>query len=82
MTFSGNSFQGYRDASYQPVTFELHIEDIARGMEKAKENGLVNMKTFDLEVYEFCDHPSIADLHVIVPCEQSRCSSGRERCFH
>jgi hypothetical protein len=34
---------------------------------QAKSLNLVNLQTFDLETYEYCDHPSNADMHVIVP---------------
>mmetsp|Transcript_30770 Transcript_30770/g.71904 ORF Transcript_30770/g.71904 Transcript_30770/m.71904 type:complete len:592 (+) Transcript_30770:113-1888(+) len=68
LTFAGKSpWLGYRDASFQPVTFELKILDIARGVELAKSHGLVDLESFDIELYEYCDHPSMADLHVIVP---------------
>mmetsp|Transcript_21356 Transcript_21356/g.44866 ORF Transcript_21356/g.44866 Transcript_21356/m.44866 type:complete len:466 (-) Transcript_21356:10-1407(-) len=68
LTFAGKSpFLGYRDASFQPVTFELDLLDIMRGMYKAKKHKLVDLEGFDLELYEYCDHPSMADLHVIMP---------------
>lgn len=28
---------------------------------------MIDLSTFDIEFYEYCDHPSMADLHVIVP---------------
>mmetsp|Transcript_15097 Transcript_15097/g.37794 ORF Transcript_15097/g.37794 Transcript_15097/m.37794 type:complete len:613 (+) Transcript_15097:111-1949(+) len=68
LTFAGKSpWVGYRDASFQPVTFELKILDIARGVELGKKHGLIDLDNFDIELYEYCDHPSMADLHVIVP---------------
>jgi len=68
LTFVGKSpFLAYRDASFQPVTFELQLIDVFRGMEKAKRFGLIDLENFDLELYEYCDHPSMADLHVIMP---------------
>lgn len=68
LTFAGrNPFLPFRDASFQPVTFELHFIDIARGVQKAHGHGMIDLATFDIELYEYCDHPSMADLHVIVP---------------
>jgi len=68
LTFVGRQpFLPYRDASFQPVVFELHIIDILRGLRKALDHGIINMKSFDLEFYEHCDHPSMADLHEIIP---------------
>eukprot|EP00287_Rhodomonas_sp_CCMP768_P009957 CAMPEP_0196727112 /NCGR_PEP_ID=MMETSP1091-20130531/8181_1 /TAXON_ID=302021 /ORGANISM="Rhodomonas sp., Strain CCMP768" /LENGTH=454 /DNA_ID=CAMNT_0042069653 /DNA_START=222 /DNA_END=1586 /DNA_ORIENTATION=- len=68
LTFQGRQpFLPYRDASFQPVVFELSILDVLRGLYKGLHNGLIQMQNFDLEFYEYCDHPSMADLHVIVP---------------
>eukprot|EP00286_Rhodomonas_abbreviata_P010800 CAMPEP_0181318240 /NCGR_PEP_ID=MMETSP1101-20121128/16902_1 /TAXON_ID=46948 /ORGANISM="Rhodomonas abbreviata, Strain Caron Lab Isolate" /LENGTH=453 /DNA_ID=CAMNT_0023425699 /DNA_START=239 /DNA_END=1600 /DNA_ORIENTATION=- len=68
LTFAGRQpFLPYRDASFQPVVFELSILDILRGIHKGLHLGLIDMAKFDLEFYEYCDHPSMADLHVIVP---------------
>ena len=60
------SLQGFRDASFQPPHFEVSILDVMRGLHKAKLNGLLDLKKFDLEFYEYCDHPAMADLHEIV----------------
>jgi len=68
LNFSGRSpFLKYRDASFEPSTFELEIIDVLRGIEKAVKVEILSVKAFDLQEYEYYDHPAVADLHVIVP---------------
>jgi hypothetical protein len=37
-----------------------------RGLHKGKKVGIIDLQNFDLEFYEYCDHPAMADLHEIV----------------
>ena len=67
LSFTGKQpFVGFRDASFQPPHFELSILDVMRGLQKGKKVGIIDLKNFDLEFYEYCDHPAMADLHEIV----------------
>mmetsp|Transcript_2199 Transcript_2199/g.5157 ORF Transcript_2199/g.5157 Transcript_2199/m.5157 type:complete len:464 (+) Transcript_2199:159-1550(+) len=66
--FAGRSpFLRYRDASFDAANFELDILDVLSAVERAMNVGIMDFGKFDLEEYEYYDHPAVADLHVIVP---------------
>ena len=44
----------------------LRLDRGVRGLHRALGAGLIDMKNFDLEFYEYCDHPAMADLHEII----------------
>ncbi|EKX48042.1 hypothetical protein GUITHDRAFT_106124 [Guillardia theta CCMP2712] len=82
LTFTGRQpFLGFRDASFQQPTFELSILHVLKGLRKAKLCGLINFDTFDLDFYEYCDHPSMADLHSIVPNKFVAMKGPHERSY-
>uniref|UniRef100_A0A6U5AVF6 protein-tyrosine-phosphatase n=1 Tax=Hemiselmis andersenii TaxID=464988 RepID=A0A6U5AVF6_HEMAN len=66
--FAGRSpFLRYRDASFEAVVFEVGIFDVLSAIERSRKVGIIDFASFDLENYEYFDHPAVADLHVIVP---------------
>ena len=52
------AIKGPHDTLLRALT-RLFIMSCARCMKKkkAKNNGLIDLKGFDLEFYEYCDHP-------------------------
>ncbi|KAJ1495521.1 dual specificity protein phosphatase [Baffinella frigidus] len=60
LNFDGRSpFLSYRDATFDPQNFDLQILDVVRGIHKACECGAVDYKMFNLEEYEYYDHPAV-----------------------
>ncbi|KAM9892376.1 hypothetical protein OXX79_010060 [Metschnikowia pulcherrima] len=45
-------FQPFRDAGYSSADFEITIQDIVYAMWRAKERGMIDLTTFNLEEYE------------------------------
>ncbi len=57
----------FRDASFEPDTFQLRASDVVKGVHRAVQCGALKWADFDLEWFEYCDHPGTADLHCILP---------------
>lgn len=57
----------FRDASFEADGFQLQAIDVIRGVERAVRNNVLVWSNFDLEWFEYCDHPGTADLHSVVP---------------
>jgi len=62
-----NPFLQYQDASFELDSWKLDVVDVLQGVEKAKQERLIELEQFDLSLYEYFDHPAVADMHVIVP---------------
>lgn len=63
-------FCSFRDASCGVPSYTLAVEDILKGMAKAKEVGFINWhkgEVFDCEEYEFYEQVENGDLNWIVP---------------
>ncbi|EKX53735.1 hypothetical protein GUITHDRAFT_160909 [Guillardia theta CCMP2712] len=63
-------FEPYRDATFEPSCFDLHISDVWKGIARAKELGWLDPDSpdaIDLEEYEHYDNPGNGDLHMIIP---------------
>ena len=58
-------FQGFRDAGYSNADFEITIQDIVYAMWRAKERGMVDLTTFNLEEYEQYERVDQGDFNVI-----------------
>lgn len=60
-------FMPFRDAGYAPADFILTIQDIVYGVWKAKENKLLDLKSFNLEEYELYERVDQGDFNEIPP---------------
>ena len=60
-------FMPFRDAGYSNADFEISIQDVVYGVWRAKEKGLVNLNTFDLETYERYERVENGDFNVLTP---------------
>ncbi|KAM3160071.1 Protein-tyrosine-phosphatase [Lachancea thermotolerans] len=60
-------FMPFRDAGYSNADFEITIQDVVYGVWRAKERGLVNLNTFDLETYERYERVENGDFNVLTP---------------
>ncbi|ABN67039.2 Protein tyrosine phosphatase CDC14 [Scheffersomyces stipitis CBS 6054] len=58
-------FQGFRDAGYSTADFEITIQDIVYAMWRAKERGMIDLTTFNLEEYEQYERVDQGDFNVI-----------------
>lgn len=58
-------FQGFRDAGYSKADYEISIQDIVYAMWRAKERGMIDLTTFDLEDYELYERVDQGDFNVI-----------------
>lgn len=58
-------FSGFRDAGYSNADYEITIQDIVYAMWRAKERGMVNLTTFNLEEYEQYERVDQGDFNVI-----------------
>lgn len=66
-TAKGAPMVPFRDASFEADGFQLQAIDVIRGVERAVRNNVLVWSNFDLEWFEYCDHPGTADLHSVVP---------------
>lgn len=57
--------QSFRDAGYLNADFEITIQDIVYGMWRAKERGMVDLTSFNLEEYEQYERVDQGDFNVI-----------------
>ncbi|EKX31349.1 hypothetical protein GUITHDRAFT_166905 [Guillardia theta CCMP2712] len=71
-----NPFLQYQDASFEKESWKVceagscggrWAYGLRQGVEKAKNERLIEIEQFDLSVYEYFDHPAVADMHVIIP---------------
>ncbi|CDH12276.1 probable Tyrosine-protein phosphatase CDC14 [Zygosaccharomyces bailii ISA1307] len=60
-------FMPFRDAGYSNADFEITIQDVVYGVWRAKERGLIDLHSFNLETYERYEHVENGDLNVLTP---------------
>lgn len=60
-------FMPFRDAGYSNADFEISIQDVAYGVWRAKERGLIDLHAFNLEEYEKYEHVEYGDFNVLTP---------------
>lgn len=60
-------FMPFRDAGYSNADFEISIQDVAYGVWRAKERGLIDLHSFNLEIYEKYEHVENGDFNVLTP---------------
>lgn len=60
-------FMPFRDAGYSNADFEITIQDVVYGVWRAKEKSLIDLHTFNLEVYEKYEHVENGDFNVLTP---------------
>lgn len=58
-------FQPFRDAGYSTADFEITIQDVVYAMWRAKERGMIDLTTFNLEEYEQYERVNQGDLNII-----------------
>lgn len=58
-------FLGFRDAGYSQADFEITIQDIIYGVWRAKERGLLDLTSFNLEEFEQYERVDQGDLNVL-----------------
>lgn len=58
-------FQPFRDAGYSTADFEITIQDVVYAMWRAKERGMIDLTSFNLEEYEQYERVNQGDLNVI-----------------
>lgn len=58
-------FMPFRDAGYSHADFEITIQDIVYGMWRAKERGMIDLSTFNLEEYEQYERVDQGDFNVV-----------------
>lgn len=58
-------FQPFRDAGYSTADFEISIQDVVYAMWRAKERGMIDLTTFNLEEYEQYERVNQGDLNII-----------------
>lgn len=60
-------FMPFRDAGYSNADFEITIQDVIYGVWRAKERGLVDLHSFQLETYEKYERVENGDFNVLTP---------------
>ncbi|CAG60577.1 uncharacterized protein GVI51_I08921 [Nakaseomyces glabratus] len=60
-------FMPFRDAGYSNADFEITIQDVVYGVWRAKEKGLIDLHSFNLETYERYEHVENGDFNVLTP---------------
>lgn len=58
-------FQSFRDAGYSSADFEISIQDVVYAMWRAKERGMIDLTSFNLEEYEQYERVDQGDFNVI-----------------
>jgi hypothetical protein len=61
-----NPFKPFRDATYLPSDFPVTLLDCLMSLKKSIDLGWYRHATFDVEDYEYWDHPLNGDLHQVV----------------
>ena len=56
----------YRDATWVPSTWDLHLVDCWRGLRRAVLTGLYDTVTFNEDEYFYYDQPCHGDMHEVV----------------
>lgn len=56
----------FRDASYNPSTYDLHVKDVVAGMHQAILNKFVDLSDFDPDTYEYYGRVEHGDFNWIV----------------
>eukprot|EP00286_Rhodomonas_abbreviata_P019307 CAMPEP_0181295400 /NCGR_PEP_ID=MMETSP1101-20121128/4129_1 /TAXON_ID=46948 /ORGANISM="Rhodomonas abbreviata, Strain Caron Lab Isolate" /LENGTH=494 /DNA_ID=CAMNT_0023400153 /DNA_START=188 /DNA_END=1668 /DNA_ORIENTATION=- len=56
----------YRDATWVPSTYDLHVQDCWAGLLQGVKAGLYNPMDFDKDEYFYYDHPTNGDMHEVV----------------
>ena len=56
----------YRDATWAPSPYDLHVKECWGGLAKAISTGLYNPSTFDKEEYFYCATPSCPHSFVLL----------------
>ena len=57
--FEPSPFLGYRDATFVRSTWDLQLVDCWRGLLKGIKTGLIDLKTFNPDEYDYYDHPQV-----------------------
>ncbi|EGV61566.1 cell division control protein 14 [Yamadazyma tenuis] len=57
--------QGFRDAGYSSADFEITIQDVVYGMWRAKERGMIDLTSFNLEEYEQYERVDQGDFNMV-----------------
>lgn len=60
-------FMPFRDAGYAPADFGISIQDVVYGVWRAKEQKLIDIRTFNLEEYELYERVDQGDFNEIAP---------------
>lgn len=60
-------FMPFRDAGYAPADFVLTIQDVVYGVWRAKEQKLIDIRSFNLEEYELYERVDQGDFNEIAP---------------
>lgn len=60
-------FMPFRDAGYSNADFEITIQDVVYGVWRAKEKSLIDLHSFNLEIYEKYEHVENGDFNVLTP---------------
>lgn len=60
-------FMPFRDAGYAPADFGISIQDVVYGVWRAKEQKLIDLKSFNLEDYELYERVDQGDFNEIAP---------------
>lgn len=60
-------FMPFRDAGYSQADYTLSIQDFVYGIWRAKEAKILDIKTFDLEEYEYYERVDKGDFNWICP---------------
>lgn len=60
-------FMPFRDAGYAPADFVLTIQDVVYAVWRAKEHGLLDLRSFNLEEYERYERVDQGDFNEIPP---------------
>lgn len=58
-------FMPFRDAGYAAADFEISIQDIVYGVWRAKERGMIDLTTFNLEEFEQYERVDQGDLNLV-----------------
>ncbi|ODV82706.1 hypothetical protein CANARDRAFT_30625 [[Candida] arabinofermentans NRRL YB-2248] len=58
-------FMPFRDAGYSNADYELTIQDVVYGVWRAKERGMIDITSFDLEEYEQYERVDQGDLNAV-----------------